>query len=118
MIRVECFVDDKNIAKVLHVLNGLVLNLQVQPVVNAKKNGSKIVAETSGGTLLEFLEKHLNDTKTKEISPREIADVVESSGRSRKSYYYVTKQAIAAKLLKKKAGTTGKDSVYVVQLGN
>jgi SpoVK/Ycf46/Vps4 family AAA+-type ATPase len=42
MIKLEAFVDDKKIAAVLHALDGLVLNLTVVPVHNAKAKGKKV----------------------------------------------------------------------------
>ena len=36
MFRIVCFIEDKNLAKVLHAMSGLVLNMEPpQPVINA-----------------------------------------------------------------------------------
>jgi len=44
MIRIECFVEDKHLAKVIHLLAGQVMNLNVSPVVNATVDKGKVVA--------------------------------------------------------------------------
>lgn len=51
MFRIVFFVEDKNLPKVLHAVQGLVLNMEPpQPVVNAKVEKGKVKALSEGGS--------------------------------------------------------------------
>lgn len=75
MIRIEAFVDDKKIATVLHRLSGLVMNLQVVPVLNAKsKNGKAVEAgdHQTGTQVMRAIIGAAVKAKKKEIKRSEI----------------------------------------------
>lgn len=48
MFRIECFVDDKHLASVMHALAGRTMNLSAVPVVNAVAAGGRVAPVTSG----------------------------------------------------------------------
>lgn len=56
MFRIVFFVEDKNLPKVLHAVQGMVLNMEPpQPVVNATVKEGKVQAASSGTATWERL---------------------------------------------------------------
>lgn len=101
MFRIECFCDDKNLARTMHALNGLVLNLNVAPVVNAiKANGTKLQAQTDGDAV-SLLAQWLKQHGLKEVDSKHLRQFQRDVGRSEGGYSYTLRQAQGAKLLKK-----------------
>lgn len=117
MFKIDFFVDDKNVARVMHALNGVALELSVVPVANAKSRGGKVKAVTSGDSIemfLAWIDKH----DIAKITPSVIQDFMESLGRQRTSYSAFLGKAIKAGVVKKARGTTGKSTVYLIEKPN
>jgi hypothetical protein len=68
MMKLEAFVEDKRIAQVLHALNGLVVQMSVGPVANAKAGKGGVVGKgqpTSGREVVsQIINKALAAKKT------------------------------------------------------
>lgn len=113
MFRIECFVDDKHLAKVMHGLSGLCMELQVVPVVNAETKNGKVMAKTSGDTT-EMLAKWLHEQKKHVIRPDDIKQFCLQHGRAEKSYSNVLAKAKKAGLLSKPKGKGNQVSYTVM----
>ena len=55
MLRLEAFLDDNKAAKVLHALDGLVIQLTMMPVKNAVKKGKNVVGANEPTTAPELI---------------------------------------------------------------
>jgi hypothetical protein len=100
MFRVECFCDDKKLAKVLWVLQSVgVYNVSSQPVVNAEKSKGKIRAKTTAADKLEILRQLITQRDLKEIGPTEIKEVAQQAGINEKGYSNILRAAIKARML-------------------
>ena len=67
MFRIECFCEDKALARVMHALAGQVADLRVVPAANVKKVNGKLEAKTNGN-LIELLTAWLKKRKAEEIT--------------------------------------------------
>jgi hypothetical protein len=81
MFRIEFFVEDKHVAKVLHSLAGVALNLSTQSVANAvPTKGKKVVAKLSGGSIkdrvIELVQKH----ESTDLSTDELRAIIKEAG--------------------------------------
>jgi hypothetical protein len=115
--RIEIFCEDKLVGRIQRTLAGLgVLNVKSMPVTNAKigKNG-KLEAKSSGD-LLEMFITDMRDRKMKTITPEGLQTFMAEAGRSIKSYSNLLTKAIAAKVLKRTKGTSGRTIRYDIQL--
>ena len=113
MFRIVCFVEDKKLSDVMHVLAGKVITMDVpQPVVNASATGGKVTADSSGGTMSEMFIAHCVKKKIKEVQPKDVRAFLESVGRSPASCQHVLKQAVEHGKLKKRG--RGLKAVYEV----
>jgi len=65
MLRLEAFLDDNKAAKVLHALDGLVIQLTMAPVRNAVKKGKSIVGAGGPQTGTEVLANMMQETLQK-----------------------------------------------------
>lgn len=91
MFRIECFVDDKNLAKALFAMQGLALQQPlIQPVVNALvgKNGVK---SATPGSVCEMFYDFCRKSKATELSPADVKAWLQSVGREPSSFAYATK---------------------------
>ncbi len=116
MFRIEAFVEDNKLPRVLHALTGLVQGQpSVQPVANAKTVNGKVVARVVNGDRIKILGQELRQRKMSEVRPADIKAFAVAHGLSEKSYSVILKQAIEHGLLKKKRGTkAGNKIVYEV----
>lgn len=116
MVRGEFVCDDKNMARVLHALTGIVHDLKFAPVANAKigRNG-QVTARTSGDTASLFVEWN-SKRKLQHVSATDIKQFSREIGRSEKSYSAVITSLRKAGLLKKN-GSKGAKTGYVVAAG-
>jgi len=113
MFRIEIFCDDKNLARILQGLSGLILGQpNVQPVVNAKMANGHITAETSGDEL-EMWETHIRKHKITELSGTDAKEYFLTRGKSSTTYAYWLRQAVEAGILKRRGKGTGMK--YIVQ---
>lgn len=110
MIRIEAFVDDKKLAQVLHLMDGLVLNLKVQPVRNAAvKNGHVVGAgqPTSAKEVVLFVAKK---GKGAGFMTKEAQDYGKNAGIPASSIYSAIHKLLKDGLLKRT-----KPSTYVLK---
>jgi hypothetical protein len=102
MFRIECFCDDKNLAKTLWALQTMgVYNLTSVPVVNAKKQGDKVKANVSTGNRLDMLRRFIKKWNYTEMVPNDIRNFAEKHGLSVKSYSNILVAAQEAGILKR-----------------
>ena len=101
MFRVSFFVDDRKLGPALHALVGIAHGQpEVAPVVNAKLNGHTVVAKSHGSTMNRFAEE-LQALKGTVIKASNVRELMKPLGLTDKSYSYVLKKALEAKLLKR-----------------
>lgn len=113
MFRVEIFVDDAKLPRVLHAMTGLVLGQpNIQPVANATvgKDGA-VVPRVTNGDRIKILAQHLRKSGIKEVQPADIKAFAVAHGLAESSYSLILKQAIEYGVLKKKRGAKGKYEV-------
>lgn len=104
MFRVEFFCDDKRLGDALRALTGLAIgNPAVQPVTNAKVSRGGALRQVTEGRLVDLFAAHLAKTKPKEFTARDVQTFLSNQGTAPGSFGYVLKQAIAAKLIRKKS---------------
>lgn len=106
MFKFEFFVEDKQVAPLLHLITGKVMNLSVVPVVNAipvkdkrgKPNGKLTQdAEHTMGLFCKELKKLAPD----KIEAEHVKEALTKLGKSPMSYSYFLSRAVKAGLLKK-----------------
>lgn len=112
MFRIECFVEDKNLAKALHALNGIVLDLRTVPVANAAPAPDGDVIATTQGSTLDMLASWLAKKKVAQIKAKDAKQFQRDIGRSELGYSHTLRMAIDAKMLRKKG--KGQTTLYEV----
>ncbi len=117
MFSITCLVEEKKIAKALVALNGLVLDLRVVPVTNAKPEKGKVVESGEGHTAYDYILDWLRINRPEEITTKEMKQIVESHGLSHGSYSHPLTLLIKERILKLKGKSgSGKPTIYSVQL--
>ena len=117
MFRIECFVTDRHLPDVLRALGQRVMNLSVQPVVDAaieKRAGAKgprekIIKQTNGSSLEGFIRELV---KAPAINSATAQAAAQASGAAPASYGYLLKKAIAAGIIRKKGKGPGTTYVW------
>jgi hypothetical protein len=84
MFKLECLVDDKKLAGVMHVLNGLVYDLKIVPVMNTQVKNGKVHAVHSG-SVVEFVQNYIVKRKLTDFNTTQIADAVIKAGWSKRN---------------------------------
>ncbi len=103
MFRIACLVEDKNLPKVLHALNGLVLNMEPPvPVANATVKAGKVVAVSSASSKHELVANALARHPNQLITSAEIKEIIRQIGGEGTAYNYYVLLMIQQKLLKLK----------------
>jgi hypothetical protein len=117
MFRIEAFCDDKMLPRVLHAMAGLILGQpKIQPVSNAHaKNGQ--VKANSNGDLLALFETHVKRHHLTTVTAKQMKAFAVEHGYSEKSYSHILSKMREAKHLRKKQGTKGQATVYIVTVG-
>lgn len=92
MFRVECFVDDRKLAEVLHRLSGVAMNVQAVPVVNAAKKKGTLVASTEGSGASLLIDVMVKRKLTK-FGTAELNEVAEQIGRAKGGLVSAAKRA-------------------------
>jgi hypothetical protein len=109
------FVDDKKLSELLHGVTGLALgHPEIQPVVNAKVSGDKLVAKTKGGSAERFLE-HLKKHRIEAFSPAQAREICKAVGLRPSSSTYVIGQLKNNKLIRHNGKPTSASAYTVVQ---
>jgi hypothetical protein len=113
MFRIECFCDDKKLARILWTLQTCgVYNLTSMPVINAQKRAGQVKAKVASGNRLEMLRHWLTKRHMAEVRPQDIREFAEQHGLSVKSYSNILAAAKEAGLLER----IGVDFRYRVKL--
>ena len=111
MFRIEAFCDDKNLARVLYALAGLVHGQPaIQPVANGKVENGKV---TSRGETNEVFLKYAKANKMVKFAAKDLADFVKQMGLAPASRGYMLKRLMADGVIKKSG--KGTNTVYTVQ---
>jgi hypothetical protein len=114
MFRIEFFVDDKKLPAALLALVGIAHGQpNVMPVVNVKKKGNGLVAQTEGSGTDRFIEA-VKKLKGKTVAASDLKAMMQPIGLAPKSYSYVLKSALEAKVMKKTGKGAGTATRYVV----
>lgn len=110
--RVEFICDDSRLGRVLRAISviGGIYELRSHPVVNAKAQGRKLGAKSSGD-LLENFARWLK-VQDGNVTPAQVRDFCTEQGRQPSSYSYLLTKAIAAGLLTKVGNGKGKHVTY------
>lgn len=114
MFKIDCFVEDKNLAKVMHDLSGLVHDLKAVPVVNAVlKNGT---VQGQSGTLIERFVAEWKSRKLGKITAAEARSLAKAVGLSPTSYGHILHNAIKGGHVTKAGKTGGSGSGFLYAL--
>lgn len=112
MFRVTFMVEDKRLAPALNALGGLVLDLQVVPVVNVAVAENGAVKAKSRGTFSDMFLNHLKENKITSFKAKEAKDFMRSVGA--RSYSASLLSLKKQKIIKKTG--TGMGTVWTVML--
>jgi hypothetical protein len=103
-------VEDKNLAKVMHALAGLILNMEgPQPVSNAKLTKGKVTAVSDASTLFGKAADALRSSSSEMVTTKELKIMLIDHGGSETSLPYLLKKLQEIRVLKhtKVKGTYG-----------
>ena len=108
----QAFIDDKNVPKVMWLLDGLVHDLLIIPVRGAQIKSGKVKSTQAipGGSLADQVANHLIASKIDALGPGALKNVIVEVGGSPGSYGHVLKALRKAKLV----GSKRKDGYYPV----
>ena len=104
--RIECVVDDKNLAKLLRTLaDAGAYNVVPVPIVEAgaKANGAAPAKPT--GKLppkVEIIWQKIKAAGTTELTSKEMQDWIQQEGLAKSSYSYALRQLMKARLIKQR----------------
>ncbi len=101
MFSIQCLAEEKKLAKALVALNGLVLDLKVLPVTNAKPKNGKVVETGEGHTAYDTIVGYINKHKPTELSSVVLNDIVAKMGYTQASWRDPVKRLIKERILKK-----------------
>jgi hypothetical protein len=106
MFRIECFCDDKYLAKTLWALQavGGVYNLTSTPVVNVQKRDGVLRQRVPNGTRIETLRLWLTKRKLRIVTPGDIRSFAKEHNLSTTSYSNILRIAQDEGLLKRVPG--------------
>jgi hypothetical protein len=114
VFRIEAFCEDKHLPAILHSLKGLVIGQPaIQPVANAKVEGG-VVKQKVNGNLLPLFAAFLKARKLQMVRPVHIKEFAKENGYAETTYSVFLSRLVKEKVLKKKAGTKGNQTVYTV----
>jgi hypothetical protein len=107
VFKVEFFVDDKHLGDALRALAGYARGQpNVVPVVNAKMANGHIKADIPAGNMVELFAAYLKKNKLETLKAQDIKDFLKTIGRSPQSANYLTRLAVAQKILRRSGKTS------------
>lgn len=112
MFRVAFFVEDKNLAVVMHSVSGRVRGLEVQPVSSVNIAGDGKLKEANGN-MGELLVEHIRKHKLDRITRKDVLAWLETIGRPNASAGTLLARAVKAGVLRPAQGR-GSQSYYGV----
>jgi hypothetical protein len=102
MFRIECFVEDAKLAKVMWLLQGHVyFQSPPTPVVNAKKANGTVKPRMASGGIPDLFADYVRKHKMAEVRCDDIRTFATELGYADKSYSYVLTKLQTSGLLKK-----------------
>lgn len=109
MFKIDGFVEDKHVAKLMHAVAGLVDNFKCVPVVNAVKAPSgKMVQETAGGSMAEVVSSKVRQLSSgATVSAAQIKTFIVEAGGVETSSSYFNKYLIDNGVMKHIANRRG-----------
>lgn len=107
MFRVAFFVDDKHLAQVLHAVTGVALNLETQPVANAKvakpeKAAKKVVAKEQG-TPTERVASAVTKLDAATIDSKKLKEMIVAEGCAADSYSHFANNLVKRGVLERRS---------------
>jgi len=110
MFRITCYVEDKQLATLLHTLAGISRGQpEIVPVVNVVEKGGGAPQAKTNGNVVQLFAQYL-DTHPGDVTPKYVQEFQQSIGRSPGGYNNVLHKAKMAKLIKQSG--TGSASTY------
>lgn len=105
-MKLEAFIDDKKVAKVLHALNGLVMQMHIGPVRNAKAKNGKVTEAGEPVSGRDFVLAVIRQTVAAGRTSFKLNEVTDFAGNavSRTAIYNAIHAMKKAKLLRGKGG--------------
>ena len=98
--RVEIFCEDKHVGTIQRMLAGVgVLSVTSHPVTNAKLQGGKIVAGSSGNAM-EMFTAWAKQKKLKAVTNADVREFMKYAGRSESSFGNFVVRAVQKGVLK------------------
>jgi len=114
MFKVDFFVDDKHLARLMHGLNGVARDLHVVPVVNAEPTVNGGVRPRTHGSSIELFMDEVRKRNLTEIrAGKEGKEILNAIGLSPSNFDRVIKQAMKAGYVKRSG--TAKKFLYTVR---
>lgn len=110
MFKVDCYVEDKNLASVLRSLSGVAREVRAVPAVNAEPTKAGGVKAPTNGNLVAMFAAKLKKIKAKEVTPDTARAFLKMIGASPASYGYLIKKAVEHGVLSRKG--TGREVAY------
>jgi hypothetical protein len=115
MFRVTFLTDDKHVTTILHALANKVHELEIVPVINAKKKANGSV-QGIAGDMHELFMKEVRKQGLKEVNAKASREIMDYLGGNPGSYYHVLRRCMNEGLLKKVPSKKGNVHVtYTVQ---
>lgn len=112
--RVEVFVEDKNLGKLLRGIAGLAVRApDIRPVVNAELQSGKLVATARNGELVGLFANWIHERKLQEVRAADCRDFLRSIGKKESNATYLIKKALEYGVMVRKKGTSGSAMAYV-----
>lgn len=112
---VQFYVDDKRLGAALLALVGIAHGQpSVVPVVNVKKKPNGSLAPKAEGSTIDRFIAALQPHKGKTIQASDVRAMMKPLGMSDKSYSYLLKKALNAKLVRKSGKGQGTSTRYEV----
>jgi len=115
MIRLECFIEEKNVGNVMQRIAGLVKEPQWHPVVNVAKKPNGKLEQATNGDLVAMFDKWLQEKKIKGTNAAGARMFLESIGQPPGRASYLLQRAQAYGVIKKKPGGANKTAIYMVR---
>lgn len=119
MFRIVCLCDDKRLASILRGLAGQIRGApEVTPVTNIEDDDAEhpegAPRAATNGKVHEMFTMYLRKSRPTEITAQRVKEFLGRVGRSQASTSYVLTKAKEDGLIKKKPGTYGAGTIWLV----
>ena len=103
MFKISFIVEDKHLAKVLHSVTGVALNLETRPVGNATMVQGKVVQQTESGHPYDVVANKLLSMQGAHLTGIQIKELIRQSGGTDTASGYYLKKLKEQKVLKSRS---------------